>query len=132
MSNLGNEENLPKQHGSLPSKGNWLLPRRKTARLSSDGYKPTPPPKSALESIHGSVYTFGMKTKVFKSGNSLAVRLPKGMEMACGPVSIRREGQRIVIEEEGGGGWPEGFFEDIRIARKDFGREVPEYREKRL
>lgn len=73
-----------------------------------------------------------MKTRVFKSGNSLAVRLPKGMEMACGPVSIRREGRRIVIEEAAGGGWPEGFFEEIRISRKGFGREVPAYREKSL
>ena len=73
-----------------------------------------------------------METKVFKSGNSLAVRLPKGMGLPCGPVSIRREGRRIVIEEKTGGGWPDGFFEDVRIARKDFGREEADYREKRL
>lgn len=73
-----------------------------------------------------------METRVFKSGNSLAVRLPKGMGLPSGPVSIRREGRRIVIEEKTGGGWPEDFFENIRIDRKDFGREDPEYREKRL
>ncbi|MDP4625836.1 MAG: hypothetical protein NWT08_11940 [Akkermansiaceae bacterium] len=73
-----------------------------------------------------------MKTKVFKSGNSLAVRLPKAMEIACGPVSIHREGKKIIIEEVSENGWPEGFFEDIRITRKDFGREQPAYTEKSL
>jgi virulence-associated protein VagC len=73
-----------------------------------------------------------METKVFKSGNSLAVRLPKTLEIACGPVSIHREGKRIIIEEISKDGWPEGFFEDIRITRKDFAREKPSYREKKL
>ncbi|MEP2774723.1 MAG: hypothetical protein ABJQ29_05810 [Luteolibacter sp.] len=73
-----------------------------------------------------------MKTKVFKSGNSLAVRLPKSMEIACGSVSIHREGKRIIIEEVTENGWPEGFFEDIRITRKDFAREESTYREKTL
>jgi virulence-associated protein VagC len=73
-----------------------------------------------------------MKTKVFKSGNSLAIRLPKSMELPCGTVSIRRDGRRIVIEEATHTGWPEGFFESIRIVREDFGRETPTYREKSL
>ena len=73
-----------------------------------------------------------MKTKVFKSGNSLAVRLPKSMELPCGTVSIRRDGRRIVIEEATHTGWPEDFFESIRIKRKDFGRENPTFVEKTL
>ena len=73
-----------------------------------------------------------MKTKVFKSGNSLAVRLPKGLELPCGNVSIHRDGSKIVIEEIAKSGWPEGFFESVRIERKDFGRETPSYREKSL
>jgi len=73
-----------------------------------------------------------MKTKVFKSGNSLAVRLPKGLELPCGTVSIHRDGRKIIIEEVTQSGWPEGFFENIRISREDFGRETPAYREKTL
>lgn len=73
-----------------------------------------------------------MKTRVFKSGNSLAVRLPKGLELPCGTVSIHRDGRKLVIEEVTGTGWPAGFFESVRISRKDFGRVVPDYREKRL
>ncbi len=73
-----------------------------------------------------------MKTKIFKSGNSLAVRLPKALELSCGPVSIHREGSRIIIEEVTENGWPAGFFESIRITRKDFAREKPNYQEKLL
>ncbi|BCU77323.1 hypothetical protein [Luteolibacter sp. LG18] len=73
-----------------------------------------------------------METRVFKSGNSLAVRLPKEFELPCGRVSIHREGRRLVIEEVSENGWPEGFFDSIRISRKDFGRETPTYREKSL
>ena len=72
-----------------------------------------------------------METKVFKSGNSLAVRLPKGMELPKGKVSIRKEGRSLVIEEFCET-WPDGFFEDIRIDRESFGRETPDYTEKRL
>lgn len=73
-----------------------------------------------------------METRIFKSGNSLAVRLPKGMSLPCGKVSIRRDGSRIIIEELTKSGWTEGFFEKIRISRKDFGRESTVYREKPL
>jgi virulence-associated protein VagC len=73
-----------------------------------------------------------METKVFKSGNSLAVRLPKGMDLPCGAVSIHREGSRVIIEAITEAGWPEDLFESIRISRKDFRREVPTYREKSL
>jgi virulence-associated protein VagC len=72
-----------------------------------------------------------VKTKVFKSGNSLAVRLPKGLELPCGNVSIRREGKSIVIEELPAD-WPDGFFEDIHITRADFKREPICYEEKSL
>jgi virulence-associated protein VagC len=73
-----------------------------------------------------------MRTKIFKSGNSLAVRLPKALELKCGSVFIHREGSKIIIEEEAANGWPDGFFESVRISRKDFGREKSTYTEKVL
>ena len=83
--------------------------------------------------VYGSLYIhLPMKTKIFKSGNSLAVRLPKALELPCGTVSIHREGRKIIIEEVTEMGWPEGFFESVRISRKDFGREKPAYVEKSL
>ena len=73
-----------------------------------------------------------MKTKVFKSGNSLAIRLPKELELPCGEVSIRRDGKMIIIEEMPPSDWPEGFFQDILTSRDDFGREPIQYEEKSL
>jgi virulence-associated protein VagC len=73
-----------------------------------------------------------MKTKVFKSGNSLAIRLPKSMELPCGTVFIHREGRKIIIEETNDHGWPDGFFESVRISRKNFSRDTPSYTEKSL
>ncbi len=37
------------------------------------------------------------KTKVFKSGNSYAVRLPKEFRFNCDTVYIKKEGNRIVL-----------------------------------
>jgi hypothetical protein len=59
-------------------------------------------------------------------------RLPKEFELRCGPVSIRKEGCRIILEELSESGWPAGFFQSVRINRDDFGREPLEYREKTL
>jgi virulence-associated protein VagC len=73
-----------------------------------------------------------METKVFKSGNSLAVRLPKELELPCGSVSIYKDGTKLVIEEITENGWPQDFFESVRISRKDFGREAVDYQEKSL
>ncbi|TLD70103.1 AbrB/MazE/SpoVT family DNA-binding domain-containing protein [Phragmitibacter flavus] len=72
-----------------------------------------------------------METMVFKSGNSLAVRLPKGFELPPGKVSLSKVGDKIVIEKLTSD-WPEGFFEDIQIKRKSFGRELVTYSEKSL
>jgi virulence-associated protein VagC len=73
-----------------------------------------------------------METQVFKSGDSTAVRLPKELELPCGPVSIWREGRRLIIEEVSAQGWPEGFFESIRLDRQDLECEEVAYREKSL
>ncbi|WP_025209560.1 AbrB/MazE/SpoVT family DNA-binding domain-containing protein [Hippea sp. KM1] len=37
------------------------------------------------------------RTKVFKSGNSYAVRLPKEFRLNCDTVYIKKEGKRIVL-----------------------------------
>lgn len=73
-----------------------------------------------------------METRVFKSGNSKAVRLPRDFDLPCGPVSIRKEGDRIILEKLTENGWPVDFFESVRIDREDFGREPLPYREKKL
>lgn len=68
---------------------------------------------------------------VFRSGNSIAVRLPKGFVLPCGKVSLAREGNKLVIEPIHEG-WPKGYFENTVIEREDFGREPVMYVEKSL
>lgn len=41
------------------------------------------------------------RTKLFRSGGSYAVRIPKSWVPASGEVVLRREGKRIIITEDG-------------------------------
>jgi antitoxin VapB len=53
------------------------------------------------------------RAKVFKSGNSQAVRIPKELRFPAGvrEVVIRREGDRIVLEPVEPTQWPEEFWD---------------------
>jgi virulence-associated protein VagC len=63
--------------------------------------------------------------KVFWTGRSQAVRLPKEFRFVGDTVLIRRVGNMVVLEEERDkNGWPKGFFEWLRAnAIPDF--EIP-------
>jgi len=49
--------------------------------------------------------------KVFWSGRSQAVRLPKAYRLDTRLVRVWKEGKRVVLEPVDEAGWPEGFFE---------------------
>lgn len=53
------------------------------------------------ESIYGAVYTYAMKARVFRSGNSQAVRLPKQFRVRTGELEIFRRGRELVLVEPG-------------------------------
>jgi antitoxin VapB len=58
-----------------------------------------------------------MLAKIFKSGNSLALRLPKELGAAEGSeVEIIAEGDRWVVRPAKSTAWPRGFFTRIRLA----------------
>lgn len=64
-----------------------------------------------------------MKTTSFKSGGSLAVRIPKEFRFDAKHVEIERRGASLILtptREENG--WPEGFFEKLKAnaAETDF------------
>ena len=70
--------------------------------------------------------------KVFKSGNSQAVRLPKDFRLKSGEVEIFRRGEEIVLREKARGmarafdlimELPEDMFEDIKDERPPQERE---------
>ena len=61
-----------------------------------------------------------MITKVFKSGNSMALRIPKELKPCEGEMSIYRKGNYWIVEPVQTKCWPQNFFRDIRIEDSDF------------
>ncbi len=57
-----------------------------------------------------------MIAKIFKSGNSLALRLPKELHSSVGEVQIEAAGNRWVVTPLKPASWPRGFFSRIRLA----------------
>ena len=60
------------------------------------------------------------RAKVFWSGRSQAVRLPREFRFAVEEVAIRREGRGLVLEplDE----WPAGYVDSFTGVGKDFAR----------
>lgn len=56
-----------------------------------------------------------MLAKIFKSGNSLALRLPKELRPEEGEVEIEAVGDRWIVSPVKAAGWPKGFFSRIRL-----------------
>jgi virulence-associated protein VagC len=48
-------------------------------------------------------------------GDFQAVKLPKEVHFETDIVSVRREGDAVILEPVRSSGWPEGFFDAIRI-----------------
>jgi len=58
--------------------------------------------------------------RVFWTGRSQAVRLPKEFRFEGDTVSVRRDGEAIILEPVDG--WPEGYVESFAGVPDDFGR----------
>ncbi len=56
-----------------------------------------------------------MIAKIFKSGNSLALRLPKELRAEVGEVRVEAAGDRWVVTPLKPASWPRGFFKRIRL-----------------
>jgi len=64
-----------------------------------------------------------MKTaKLFRTGGSQAVRLPKEFRIEGSDVYIFQDGERIILLPKKKKEWPPKFFQGIRIADPRFGR----------
>ena len=73
---------------------------------------------------------FEMTTaNIIRGDGSQTVVLPSGFQFAGDKVSIRREGDAVILEPIKGKTWPPGFFEAIQIDDPAFTRppqgEVP-------
>ena len=60
--------------------------------------------------------------KLFTTGGSQAVRLPKEYRFEGTEVAIRKEGKSVIIEPKSNRPWPRNFFKRVRIADRGFKR----------
>lgn len=64
-----------------------------------------------------------MKTaQIIELEGAQAIKLPREFRISGKTISIRREGEAIILEPLKAGSWPEGFFEEIRIDDPAFSR----------
>jgi virulence-associated protein VagC len=59
---------------------------------------------------------------VIHEGECQTIRLPKGFHLSTPTVSVRHEGEAIVLEPLRPLAWPEGFFDSIHITDPAFDR----------
>jgi antitoxin VapB len=59
------------------------------------------------------------RAKVFTTGRSQAVRLPKEFRFEGDTVLVRREGRAVILEPDG---WPDGYVESFAGIPDDFAR----------
>jgi antitoxin VapB len=62
--------------------------------------------------------------KLFKSGGSQAVRLPKEFRFKGSEVYVERDGVRLILIPKEKRPWPRRFFQAVRIADPAFRRPV--------
>ena len=87
---------------------------RIAATLKRDGRAPAD--ALGLRLGFGRIYGIYMIAKIFKSGNSLALRLPKELGAAEGEeVEIDAQGDRWIVRPAKPTAWPRGFFSRIRL-----------------
>lgn len=83
----------------------------------------TPQPRSggAASPERATVSRAAVETRVFRSGNSDAVRIPKGFGLSDKTVKLRRlAGNRVLIEPKRKRRWPAGFLSSFGQATSDF------------
>ena len=61
-----------------------------------------------------------LRAKIFQNGRSQAVRLPKEFRFAGTEVSIRREGESVILEPVQREAWPRGYWQRLAEAKFDF------------
>lgn len=62
------------------------------------------------------IYSIYMIAKVFKSGNSMALRLPKELHPEEGEVEIEAVGDRWIVTPVKQASWPKHFFSKIQLS----------------
>jgi antitoxin VapB len=72
--------------------------------------------ETAVDSAHKGT----TRAKLFRNGRSQAVRLPREFRFEGDEVSIRRDGDAVILEPVKRDSWPRGYWERLRELRLDF------------
>ena len=59
------------------------------------------------------------RAKLFQNGRSQAVRLPKAFRMQGDEVTVRREGDAVILEPIRKRAWPRGYWARMARLRRD-------------
>lgn len=57
---------------------------------------------------------------IIQEGECQTIRLPKGFHVSTATVTVRQEGEAIVLEPLKPNAWPKGFFDSIHITDSAF------------
>jgi antitoxin VapB len=63
--------------------------------------------------------------KLFRNGRSQAVRLPKAFRFEGEELSIRREGEAVILEPLSARAWPQGYWQRWGKASRDLDLVAP-------
>ena len=59
------------------------------------------------------------RAKLFRNGRSQAVRLPKAFRIQGDEVTVRREGDAVILEPIKKRAWPKGYWARVARIRRD-------------
>ena len=60
------------------------------------------------------------RARLFRNGRSQAVRLPKEFRFPGEEVSVRREGEAVILEPIEATRWPRGYWQRLAEMRPDY------------
>ena len=60
------------------------------------------------------------RAKLFRNGRSQAVRLPKEFRFEGDEVTLRREGDAVIMEPVRDRSWPRGYWQRLREAKGEY------------
>ena len=73
-----------------------------------------------IDTYHGGPAVKAKRAKVFWTGRSQAIRLPKELRFNTETVLVHREGESVILEP--GDAWPEGYAASFAGVPEDFER----------
>jgi len=68
--------------------------------------------------------TEAARAKLFRNGRSQAVRLPKAFRIQGDEVTVRREGDAVILEPVRKRAWPRGYWARVARLRRDLEMEA--------